>query len=353
MSTVTGRKTLIYISTLLCLTMSLLIGSTAKSAHPMEDIQRPAFLDPSRQVQMPEDWIQKPVIHKKGFQNADLVISFNQQIYHTFLPIIQGYAREHGLNIVVEEGYCGNSAGALASKSIDMGMYCCPPGPTDRLPGLRFHTLGITAIALLVHPDNPIESITIKQARDIFQGEIYRWSEVQDAKGNRGSDLPIRPIARLHCKKRPGHWRLLLDNEDLFTPRLKEVGAIPDMISVVSANPGTIGYETLWMAHHRYKQKGGIKALKIDGRAPNEFNHLISGRYPLYRVFSITTWEGKNVANPHAQKLVDHLLQKFKSLDSKLGIIPASRLRKAGWIFNGSELVGEPGLESPGALTQE
>jgi len=81
------------------------------------------------------------------------------------------------------------------------------------------------------------------------------------------------------------------------------IGSIPDMISVVSADPGAIGYETLWMAHHRYKQKGRVKALKIDGYAPNEFNYLISGRYPLYRVFSITTWEGKNVANPHAQNI--------------------------------------------------
>ncbi len=343
MKIITGKKTLIYISTLLSLAVTLFTGSIAKSAHPLGDIQRPAFSDPSKQVQMPEEWIKKPVIYDKNNQGADLVISFNQQIYKTFLPLINDYAKKHGLNIKISEGTCGNSAGILAGKSADMGMFCCPPGPTDRLPDLRFHTLGITAIALLVHPDNPVENITIKQARDIFQGEIYRWSEVQDAKGHRGSDLPIRPFARLHCKKRPGHWRALLDNEDLFTPRLKEVGAIPDMISVVSADPGAIGYETLWMAHHRYKQKGRVKALKIDGYAPNEFNHLISGRYPLYRVFSITTWEGKNVANPHAQKLVDHLLQEFESLDSKLGIIPASRLRKAGWKFKGNELVGEPG----------
>ncbi len=341
MGTTTRIKTLVYISISLFLFASLLVYSTAKAEDPLKGLEGKAFSDPSKLVEMPEGWIKKPVIYKKNNQGADLVISFNQQIYHTFLPIIQDYAKKHGLNIKISEGTCGNSAGILASKSADLGMYCCPPGPTDRLPGLRFHTLGIIAIALLVHPDNPIESITIKQARDIFQGEVYRWSEVQDAKGYRGSDLPIRQVARLHCKKRPGHWRGLLDNEDIFTPRLQEVGAIPDMISVVSADPRAIGYETLWMAHHLYRQKGRVKALKIDGLAPDELEHLISGKYPLYRVFSITTWEGKNVANPHAQKLVDHLLQKFESLDSKLGIIPASRLRKAGWKFKGNELVGE------------
>ncbi len=47
------------------------------------------------------------------------------------------------------------------------------PGATDRLPGVRFHTLGIAAIAFLVHPQNPIDNISTEQVRRIFKGEIY------------------------------------------------------------------------------------------------------------------------------------------------------------------------------------
>lgn len=342
MGKTTGIKTLVYISISFFLFAGLLVYSTAKAEDPLKGLEGKAFSDPSKQVQMPEEWIKKSIIYDKNNQGADLVISFNQQNYHTFLPIIQDYAKKHDLNIKISEGTCGNSAGVLANKAVDMAMFCCPPGENDRLPGIIFHTLGVTPIALLVHPDNPIGDVTLKIARDIFSGEIHKWSELRDASGQPGANLLVRSVGRLHCKRRPGHWKLLLDNIDLFSPRLSEVGAIPDMISVVSANPGAIGYETLWMAHHRYREIGRVKALKIDGLAPDELEHLISGKYPLYRVFSITTWEGKGLANPHAQKLVDYLLKKTEQLENKLGIIPAFRLRKAGWKFEGNELVGEP-----------
>jgi len=197
------------------------------------------------------------------------------------------------------------------------------------------------SIALLVHPENPIDDITIEQAREIFQGNIFRWSELKDRKGNWGGNIPIQPIGRLHCKKRPGHWRLLLDRNDLFSPDLQEVGAIPDMISLVASNPRAIGYEVMQMVRE-YQSKGKVKELKIGGLDPKDAQNLVSGDYPLYRTYNITTWEGENDKNPHAQKLVDMLLEEINHLDKRYGIIPASHLRQAGWQFKDNELIGEP-----------
>ena len=77
-------------------------------------------------------------------------------------------------------GPCGISRGLLFRKTVDIGGFCCPPGRTDRLPGLRFHTLAIAAIALFVHPDNTIEDLTLSQARDLYRGEITDWSRLVD-----------------------------------------------------------------------------------------------------------------------------------------------------------------------------
>ena len=226
-------------------------------------------------------------------------------------------------------------------KSADMGGFCCPPGLTDRLPGLKFHTLGIASLALLVHPENPIDNISLEEARKVYQGYIYKWSEVKSDKRTNLPDQLIRPIGRLHCKLRPGHWRLLLDNEDLFSPDLQEIGSIDDMIKSVSINRAAIGYEALWMVR-RYREMGEVKILKIDGLSPDDPVRLVSGEYPLYRTFNITTWEGEGIANPKAQRLVSHLLKEAGSLPGKFGIVPVSRLRKANWKFKGDELVGEP-----------
>ncbi len=326
---------------LFCLTVALLFGTTVRADDDLKGLGGPPFSDPSQQVQMPADWKKQPIKYKSSAGSANLVVTLDQQMYAALLPIIQKYAKEHNLKIVINNGTCGISAGMLSRKTTDIGGYCCAPGFTDRLPGLRFHAYGIIPLALIVHPDNPVDNITIGQARQIFQGEIYYWSELKTAKGAKRTNLPIQLIGRLHCKLRPGAWRSLLANENLFSLMLREVGVIPDMIFQVSINPGAIGYEVIREVR-RYEQKARVKTLKINGYDPNTLSHLLSGNYPLYRVYSLTTWEEEGVRNPHAQKLVDYLLQEVKHLDSKYGFIPASRLRQAGWKFSGNELVGEP-----------
>jgi ABC-type phosphate transport system substrate-binding protein len=257
------------------------------------------------------------------------------------LPLIQKYAKQRGLKIAVKEGTCGISAGMLDRKAIDIGGFCCPPGRQDRLPGLRFHTLGIVAKAFLVHPENPVESVSAKELRDIFQGKLYRWSQLKTRNGKPGPQWVIRPIGRLHCPLRPGHWRLLLDNPDLFSPRLYEVGSMPDMIAQVSTTKGAIGWEVLGMVEH-YKNVGKVKPLRIDGYSPTDGNAIATNRYPFYRTYNITTWEGEGMENPRARALVDYLLKEVESFGSEFGFVPASKLSKAGWKFKGDELIGEP-----------
>lgn len=309
--------------------------------NTQDNAKGPSFTDPLQTQSMPEVWIRQPIKYEKSEGDADLVLSLDQHLYDALQPLIQEYGKKHKLRIVVNEGTCGITSGALVNKTVDIGGFCCPPDKTDRLPGLRFHTLGIDAKALLVHPANPVDNISIGQARQIFRGEIRRWSELTTSNGGKGPNLLIQPVTRLHCKLRPGHWRLLLDNEDMFDPGIQDVGAIPDMISQVALNPGAIGYEVLWNTI-RYKDKGKVKAIRINGYSPYEAEHLISLRYPLYRVYNLATWEGKGVENPRAKGLVEYLLQHVENLDKAHNIIPASRLRKAGWKFKGNELTGEP-----------
>lgn len=341
MNTILSRR-LILLAALFLFPALLVSFDMAKAEHDfIEGLAGPPFSDPSVMQEMPEDWEKRPIKYKDSAGAADLVITLDQQMYPALEPIIQEYASKQGLKIFVKNGTCGLSAGMLSHKEADIGGYCCAPGVTDRLPGLRFHTLGISSIALFVHPDNPIENITIEQARQIFMGEIFRWSELETSRKLKGKKLLIKPVGRLHCKQRMGHWRLLLNNEELFSSRLIEVGAIPDMISQVASDVKAIGYETLWMTR-LFKNKGTVKVLKIDGHDPDNPSPLLSGKYPLYRVYSITSWEGEGVSNPHTRKLVDYLLKRFEALESKYSFVPSSRLRQAGWIFHGNELVGIP-----------
>ena len=220
-----------------------------------------------------------------------------------------------------------------------------PAGKEDRLTGLKFHTLGIVAKAFLVHPENPVDNVSIKELRDIFQGRLYRWSELKTGDGRPGPPVTIKTVGRLHCPLRPGHWRLLLDNKNLDRARLYEVGSIPDMIAAVAANKGAIGWETMGMVEH-YRSVGSVKTLRVNGHPPTDIAELAAKKYPFYRTYNITTWEGKGVENPKAKALVDSLLKSVEGIDPvRFGIVPASKLRKTSWKFREDELIGEPDMK--------
>ncbi len=296
----------------------------------------PEFEPPNGATPMVEGWRREPLHDRPA--GVDLQISLDQQLYEVLLPLIRDYGRRHELNITVRQGTCGISSGLLARKELDVGGYCCPPGSVDRLPDLRFHTVAIAAIALVVHPDNPIRNLTLAQARAIYAGSIYRWEQLADDPAHAAFRGSIQPVGRLHCKQRPGHWRLLLPDEDSFGPNLVEVGAIPDMIEVVSRNRLAIGYETVWMVESN-RERGRVVPISLDGVDPADGAALAARRYPLYRTYSITSWGG-GVANPAVAPLVRHLLEESGKAATAFHMVGAEALRAAGWRFRGDELVG-------------
>ena len=303
--------------------------------------ENPGFSNPGFVVPMPNAWLKQPIRHPREAQDAHLAITLDRQIYSVLLPIIQQYAQKKQLKILVREGTCGTSANLLIRKQVDMAGYCCPPGASDRLPGLQFYTLGIVSIAILVHSDNPVQNLTLSQVRKIFRGHYFHWSEVEKIPAKGSKRRPIQTVGRLHCKLRPGHWRKLLDNPDLFSPRMGEVNTPQEMIRTIATNTNAVGYETLWNVI-RFQEKLRTKSLAINDYLPHDNQALLSLHYPLYRVFNLAIWKGREVEKHSARRLANYLTHIIASLDESLGLVSASRLRQAGWLFQGNELIGEP-----------
>lgn len=324
---------------LIVLGMLLLLLCPAAGASGEEAGE--AFSDPAVTQEMPESWVNQPVKHDPELGKADVVVNLNRQVYQALNPLIVRFEKENGVRVAVTKGTCGISAGMVKNKKADIVMLCCPPGKIDRLPGIEFHTVGVMSLAMLVHPDNPVEDVTLEQVRKIFRGDLSRWSDLSDQQGRPGKNTPIQVIARRHCKKRPGHWKLLLADNDLFSPKVQEVGAIPDMIQLIADNPSAIGFEVMQMVRE-YEEKGDLRPLRINGFGPEDAGRVVSGEYPFYRTYSFTTWRGEGVDNPHARRLVEFILAEVENVDQSYGIVTASTLRQAGWKFSGNELVGRP-----------
>jgi ABC-type phosphate transport system substrate-binding protein len=313
-----------------------IVAAGAASAGEPELGGRP-FSAPDTIMQMPQAWLEKRLTRPN---KVDIALALDQQLYPAVLPLVRRYAAEHGISVALQEGTCGVAAGALAEKNADITGMCCPPGVVDRLPGVRFHTLGIAALALIANPANRVDDVSLKQARAMFSGTASSWSELPPS-GVRGEgDDRVRAVTRLHCKARPGHWRLLLDNADLFTTESFEVPAIRDMIAEVARSRAAIGYETLWHIDAN-QAAGAVKALRLDGVDPRDGDALARGRYPLYRVFNITSWTEPD-ANPAAHALVAYLIAHADDIAPSFGIVPVRALRRNGWQFAGDEVIGEP-----------
>lgn len=304
------------------------------------------FSNPADIVEMSPDWQAKPLTYRDWGQGATITINADQQFYPLILPLVERYGKENNVIIKTKEGTCGTAAKDLSEKAIDIGGFCCPPAKSDRLSGVKYHTLGIESILMIVNGANPINSLTYTQLQQIYQGKISRWSELTTepfksvASIGAGKDV-IDLIGRLHCKQRPGHWRLLIDNEDQFSARLNNVGSIADMINQVATKPYAIGFEEMWQLERLDKQKKA-KAIMVNGISPSDIERLAKGEYPLYNVFSLTTWEHDATRNSHAQKLVQYVIDHMDEVPAKYGIASVKKLRAAGWVFKDSELVGEP-----------
>ena len=285
-----------------------------------------------------DTWADAPVVTDPALGPVDLAVALDQQVYPFLLPMIETFARRNDVKVAVTKGTCGLSAGLLERKRVHVGGFCCPPGRTDRLPGLRFHTLGIAAIALLANAANPLQQLDVDEARELFRGRIRHWAQLRGGRGMSGS---VHLLGRMHCRTRPGHWKLLLASEDQFSIDMTEVGDIPQMLRVLKQDRQALGYETLWMVE-REQADIQVKALAVDGQAPDDRSALARGAYPFYRVYNLTTWEDGAAGSPLAEQLVTYLMSQSHRLADKARLVPASELRKQGWQFLGDELIGEP-----------
>ncbi|MCG6552766.1 MAG: substrate-binding domain-containing protein, partial [Candidatus Magnetominusculus sp. LBB02] len=242
-----ARGVIYLLAVMACLFMTAgVIVSSSGAEEPAaakDPLRGQPFSDPAKTYPMSPEWVKQGIKYESWAEGADLALALDQQIYPAVLPLVREFEKKNGIKIAVEEGTCGIAAGAASKKTVDITAMCCPPAEADRLPGLRYHTMGVAALALIVNKENPVSNLALADVRKMYRGKLHKWSEVKTADGAAGPDADIRPVVRLHCKTRPGHWCLILGKEDLFSPKAMEVGSIPNMLSQVAALKGAIGYE--------------------------------------------------------------------------------------------------------------
>jgi phosphate transport system substrate-binding protein len=150
------------------------------------------------------------------------------------------------------------------------------------------HVVGYDAMAVYVHPNNPIESISIEQLKEIYgrDGTITKWSELGVA--NPLADKIIR-VSRQNSSGTYAYFRsTVLGKGNDYKLGSIDANGSKDVVALVSRTPTAIGYSGMGY------QTPDVKVLKVakkKGRpgVPPTAENAIKGLYPITRPLLIYT----------------------------------------------------------------
>jgi len=144
------------------------------------------------------------------------------------------------------------------------------------------HIVARDAIAIVVHPSNPVDQLTIAQLSSIYRGDITNWRQVG------GED---RPIVRLSRESNSGTHVYFLEQvvrrgvkEDtsLFSPDTLLLPSSEGISAEVRQNPNAIGYDGLGYVTSDQK----VVAVARDATGPYMLptaESVNDGAYPIAR----------------------------------------------------------------------
>ena len=107
----------------------------------------------------------------------------------------------------------------------------------QKYPNVRSMKIAVDAVALIVNPENEINSLSLKELGEIMRGEIKRWNEIAPE----GADLPVNVIFDNSGSGLATYMRDSLLNGANFGPNVASAGSVPNVIKMVQDRKSAIG----------------------------------------------------------------------------------------------------------------
>lgn len=203
----------------------------------------------------------------------------------------------------------------LASGKLDMMNYCRPLlKEVKEEKDFKIRLFAWDAIVFMVNKNNPVDNITLEQAKDIYEGKITNWKELG------GQDKPIRLLVRPNSPDKVITgigWLLrvkLFGNPNYkFTERAEMLMGTPPILATIEKDPYAFSAVALSDALIR-----DVKILHLNGVTPTKEN-VINNKYPFPRPVYLTT-NGEPTGN--LKKFIEFVLSdEGQEVISKVGWI--------------------------------
>lgn len=229
-----------------------------------------------------------------------------------------------GVRISITGGGSGTGIAAMITGTVDIANASRAMKP-EEIAAAEAH--GITpvefavardAIAVVVHPSNPVNGLALQQISDIYTGKITNWRQVG------GED---RPIVLLSRESNSGTYVYFLENvirlgnkdsDLLFSSDTLLMPSSEGISAEVRQNPNAIGYDGLGYVTPDQK----MVAVAVDASGlyvlPS-VDTVNDGSYPISRPLYMYT-AGEPTGDIKAY--LDWILGEGQALVPKLGFVP-------------------------------
>jgi phosphate transport system substrate-binding protein len=237
-------------------------------------------------------------------------------------PIARAFAKHYekrnpGVSVVVRETGSGRGARALIRGQCDvanMSRFLKPAEfQTAVQNGVRPvpQLIALDAIAVLVHPDNPVKRLTLNQVRRIYTGRIANWRQVG------GRDRRIVLITRGAASGTFETFRTLVLKTEQMADDDARVVVTRNPREEIRKRPGGISYVGLGFVDDT------VRALTIDG-VPASPETVRAGRYPLVRCLFMVTDGPPEPGSPVHRLVTLHLTRQGQAMIESQGYVPVT-----------------------------
>ena len=183
--------------------------------------------------------------------------------------------------------------------------------------------IGRDALVFIVNENNPVQSLTRQQLKNIYAGKITNWKEVG------GEDLDIVPFQRSEDSGSQTLFKkLLIQGGELMNPPTElaptAMGELVDSIAAYNNSSNAIGFSVYYYIDQMYSQPG-LRLLAVDGVTPSN-NTIASEEYPLCNEFYAVLHANAAADSPERQL--------YNWLDTDAG---QSCIQKSGYVAVGPQ----------------
>lgn len=210
------------------------------------------------------------------------------------------------------------AAERLFGGRADLALVGFEPDPGPNASPIWTREIAWEAIAIIVHPQNPLSALNLPQARDIFSGARSRWSDVGVA--GLGDIL-------LGVREEGDSGRVTFDKQVMGTTRLSSnalvLASLDVAVNTVAAQPPAIVYAPASRLAGAGAPK--VRALTLDGILPS-FEAVATGAYPVVRPVNLVA-----LVEPSGelrQFVAWALSNEGQRVAADLGYVPANQMQR-------------------------